>query len=225
MANNGTLFLDEIGDMALDLQSKMLRFLQERVIERVGGVKEILITTRVICATHQPLKEMIKSKTFREDLYFRLNDINIDLPPLRERDDDILLLAKVFLERYAKQQNKAIKGLSPAAEYVLQNYECQGNVRELEQIIRRAVIMSGNDYIQPDDLLLSESNVMANITLNKEKPLTLSLVRRKAETLAIYGAMEKVDGNVSKAAKLLDVSRPTLYALIERLDIDFNQAQ
>jgi len=223
MANNGTLFLDEIGDMALDLQSKVLRFLQERVIERVGGVKEISINTRVICATHQPLKEMIKSKTFREDLYFRLNDINIELPPLRERDDDILLLAKVFLERYVKQQNKAIKGISPAAEYTLHNYECKGNVRELEQIIRRAVIMSSTDYIQPNDLLLAENSVVIpSISLNKEKPLSLSLARSYAEKLAIFRAMTEVDGNVSKAAKLLDISRPTLYALIERLDIDLD---
>jgi two-component system NtrC family response regulator len=220
MANNGTLFLDEIGDMALDLQSKMLRFLQERVIERVGGVKEISIQTRVICATHQPLKEMIVNKSFREDLYFRLSDINIELPPLRERDDDILLLAQVFLERYAKQQKKVVKGISRAAEDILLNYECKGNVRELEQIIRRAVIMGVGDYVQPDDLRLTESKAAPSIKQDNDDSLSLSLVRSYAEKRAIYRAITEAKGNISKAAKLLDVSRPTLYSLIEKLDID-----
>jgi two-component system NtrC family response regulator len=220
MANNGTLFLDEIGDMPLELQSKMLRFLQERVIERVGGVKEISIQTRVICATHQPLKEMIENKSFREDLYFRLSDINIELPPLRERDDDILLLAQVFLERYAKQQKKVVKGISRAAENILLDYECKGNVRELEQIIRRAVIMGVGDYVQPDDLRLTESKAAASIKKDNGDSLSLSLVRSYAEKRAIYRAITEAKGNISKTAKLLDVSRPTLYSLIEKLDID-----
>jgi two-component system NtrC family response regulator len=222
MANNGTLFLDEIGDMALDLQSKMLRFLQERVIERVGGVKEISIHTRVICATHQPLKEMIENKTFREDLYFRLSDINIELPPLRERDDDILLLARVFLKRYAKQQNKATKGISRDAANRLLDYECKGNVRELDQIIRRAVIMGDGDYIQPDDLHLAESSTALITNQTADNSLSLSQARSYAEIGAIHRAIREAEGNVTKAAKLLDISRPTLYTLIERLNIDLN---
>jgi two-component system NtrC family response regulator len=220
MANNGTLFLDEIGDMALDLQSKMLRFLQERVIERVGGVKEIPIQTRVICATHQPLKDMIANKKFREDLYFRISDINIELPPLRERDDDILLLAQVFLERHAKNGNKTVKGLSQSAKNALLDYDCKGNVRELEQIIRRAAIMSDGDYLQLEDLRLVANDAISDTPQTLEDTLSLSVARSYAEARAIHRAMQAAEGNISKAAKLLDVSRPTLYSLIERLNID-----
>jgi len=220
IANHGTLFLDEIGDMPLDLQAKMLRFLQERVIERVGGVKEIPIETRIICATHRPLKEMIEEKLFREDLYFRISDINLELPPLRDRDDDILLLSQVFLDRYVKQQDKVIKGFSQSAEEALSGYDCRGNIRELEKIIRRAVIMSNNTYIQPEDLLIDR---VAPGPKNEHKEnsdmLTLAMVRNFAEKRAISRVLEEVNGNMSQASKILDVSRPTLYSLIEKLDI------
>ena len=222
IADGGTLVLDEIGDMPMDLQAKMLRFLQERVIERVGGVKEIQIDTRVICATHRPLSEMISEKTFREDLYFRISDITIDLPALRDRDDDILLLSQVFLGRYSKQQDKPIKGLSQSAELALSTYECKGNIRELEKIIRRAVIMSGNAYIQPEDLLIQSDTSKQSPQLEEsdDNVLTLAMVRNIAEKRAIVRALQEVEGNISKAAKLLDVSRPTLYSLIERLGIE-----
>ncbi|MCP4432975.1 MAG: PEP-CTERM-box response regulator transcription factor [Gammaproteobacteria bacterium] len=221
VANGGTLFLDEIGDMPMDLQAKMLRFLQERVIERVGGIKEIPIDTRVICATHRPLGEMIKQQLFREDLYFRISDININLPPLRDRGNDILLLSKVFLDRYTKQQDKTIKGFSQSAENTLLDYECRGNIRELDKIIRRAVIMSNNTYIQPEDLLI-ESSYSGDSTEKEisDSTLTLAMARNIAEKRAIERVMQEVSGNISKAAKLLDVSRPTLYSLIERLGID-----
>ncbi len=221
VANGGTLFLDEIGDMPLDLQAKMLRFLQERVIERVGGVKEIPIETRVICATHRSLKEMIEQNIFREDLYFRISDIEIALPPLRERDDDILLLAQVFLDRYANQQDKSIVGFCQSAEDALLGYECRGNIRELEKIVRRAVIMSSSAYIQPDDLLIENSLTNANIAPeNTENSQTLAMIRNTAEKRAIVRALKEVGGNISKAAKLLDVSRPTLYSLVDRLGIE-----
>ena len=221
VANGGTLFLDEIGDMPMDLQAKMLRFLQERVIERVGGIKEIPIDTRVVCATHRPLGEMIKQQLFREDLYFRISDININLPPLRDRGHDILLLSKVFLDRYSKQQEKAIKGFSQSAENTLLEYECRGNIRELDKIIRRAVIMSSNTYIQPEDLLIESSFLEDNIqTPDEDSTFTLAMARNIAEKRAIERVMQEVSGNISKAAKLLDVSRPTLYSLIERLDIE-----
>ncbi len=222
VANGGTLFLDEIGDMPIDLQAKMLRFLQERVIERVGGVKEISIETRVICATHRSIKEMIDQNIFREDLYFRISDIEIELPPLRDRDDDILLLSQVFLERYTNQQDKSILGFSQSAENALLGYECRGNIRELEKIIRRAVIMSNNAYIQPEDLLIENSTTESGTPPESEDGAqTLAIVRNAAEKRAINRALKEENGNISKAAKLLDVSRPTLYSLIDRLGVEF----
>lgn len=220
IADKGTLFLDEIGDMPLDLQAKLLRFLQERVIERVGGTKEIPINTRVVCATHRSMKDMIKQNTFREDLYFRVSDITIELPPLRERDDDIILLAQFFLERYAKQQGSVIKGLSRSAEAQLMNYQCKGNVRELEKIIRRAVIMVDNDYIQPENLLLESNNLPTEDDDPGEDSLNLLHARSAVEKRVIRRALNEASGNVSQAAKLLDVTRPTLYSLIERLNIE-----
>ncbi len=220
IADGGTLFLDEIGDMTLDLQAKMLRFLEERRIERVGGTREIEVDVRVVCATHRPLKDMIRDKTFREDLYFRISDITIELPPLRERDDDILLLAQVFLERYAKQQEKQIKGFTPAAENMLLNYECKGNVRELEKIVRRSVIMVDEAYIKPDDLLLeNQADRLPESEEDVEGTFKLSVVRSYAEKRTILRALKEAENNLSQTAKLLDVTRPTLYSLLERLEI------
>ena len=220
MADGGTLFLDEIGDMPIELQAKVLRFLQERVIERVGGTKEIPVDVRVVCATHRPMNEMIHEKSFREDLYFRISDITIELPPLRERDDDIVVLARVFLEKYASEQGKQIHGMSQTAENILLNYECRGNVRELEKIIRRAVIMTEDSYLQPQDLQLEiDPGMIPENAEEAENTLSLAMARNIADKGAIMRALEQEDGNISKAAKLLDVSRPTLYSLIVRLGI------
>jgi len=220
VANNGTLFLDEIGDMPLDLQAKLLRFLQERVIERVGGTKGIKINTRVICATHRSIKEMIRLNQFREDLYFRISDIVIELPPLREREDDIILLANFFLKKYAEQQGKSIKSLSPSAENMLMNYECKGNVRELDQIMRRAVIMSDGNILQVEDLNIELSTDNETDLFDEEsETLNLKVIRSTAERRAISRALQEVNNNISDAAKLLDITRPTLYSMIERLNI------
>jgi len=224
IADGGTLFLDEIGDMPLELQSKMLRFLQERVIERVGGTREIPVDVRVVCATHRSISEMIDSKVFREDLYFRISDMTIELPPLRERDDDIVVLAQFFLEEYANEQGKKIKGLSPAAQNALLGYECKGNVRELEKIIRRAIIMAEDPYLQPHDLQLQiDSSTLKQIENEAEDSLNLAIARSIAEKRTIVRALEQVEGNISNAAKLLNISRPTLYTLIERLNIDIEE--
>ena len=224
IADGGTLLLDEIGDMPLELQAKMLRFLQERVIERVGGTREIPVDVRVLCATHRSINEMIEEKVFREDLYFRISDMTIELPPLRERDDDIVVLAQAFIEKYAGEQARKVRGLSPTARNVLLNYECKGNVRELEKIIRRAVIMAEEAYIQPDDLQIQlNSSNSQNILDDADDSFNLAIVRSKAEKHTIIRAMDEVEGNISRAAKLLDVSRPTLYSLIERLNIEADE--
>lgn len=220
VAEGGTLFLDEIGDMPLDLQSKLLRFLQERVIERVGGTKEIAINTRVVCATHRSIGDMIKKNMFREDLYFRVSDIVIELPPLREREDDIVLLANFFLKKYAAQQNKGINGLSPDAESLLMHYECKGNVRELEQIIRRAVIMADHGILQAEDLNIQSSAASTEEMDEAPDTLNLKIIRNTAERRAIRRALKETDNNITDAARLLDITRPTLYSLIERLNIE-----
>jgi len=225
LANNGTLFLDEIGDMPIELQSKMLRFLQERVIERVGGTKEIPVNIRVLCATHRSMEDMIREKVFREDLYFRISDITIELPPLRNRDDDIILLARAFLEKYAREQNKSILGLSWAAESALLSYECRGNVRELEKIIRRAVIMTEKAYIQLEDLQLLQDSTKNKISDNQlGNTLNLALARSIAEKRTVLRAITEGEGNMSNSARLLGVSRPTLYALIDRLGIEVEES-
>jgi two-component system NtrC family response regulator len=220
IAQGGTLFLDEIGDMPLDLQAKLLRFLQERVIERVGGNKEIAIDTRVLCATHRSIKDMIAQNLFREDLYFRVSDIVIELPPLREREDDIVLLANFFLKKYSEQQHKNISGLSSAAENLLMHYDCKGNVRELEQIIRRAVIMSDQAILQAEDLNITRTFTDEEEIEETEDTLNLKIIRSTAERRAIRRALQETDSNISEAAKLLDITRPTLYSLMERLNID-----
>jgi two-component system NtrC family response regulator len=225
LANNGTLFLDEIGDMPIELQSKLLRFLQERVIERVGGTKEIAVNIRILCATHRKMEDMIREKVFREDLYFRISDITIELPPLRNRDDDIILLARSFLEKYAREQNKSILGLSWAAESALLSYECRGNVRELEKIIRRAVIMTEKAYIQLEDLQLLQDSTKNKIPADQlGNTLNLASARSIAEKRTVLRAITEGEGNMSNSARLLGVSRPTLYALIERLGIEVEES-
>ena len=227
LADKGTLFLDEIGDMPLDLQSKLLRFLQERSIERVGGTRQISIDTRVVCATHQPISEMIEEKRFREDLYYRLSDIVLELPPLRERDDDVLMLANVFANRAADQHGKVIKGFSAEAQGALLNHPFTGNVRELDQVVRRAVIMTANPIIQLDDLQLVSASGRHRQTAedsSQERSLNLNDARAKLEKRLIRQAVAESNGNISKAAKLLDITRPTLYSLMERLDISADQA-
>ncbi len=218
IANGGTLFLDEIGDMPFNLQAKMLRFLQERVIERVGGTKLINVDTRIVCATHQPIEEMISEKSFREDLYYRISDVVLKIPPLRDREEDVMLLARVFANRYSEQQEKEFSGFSLNAEMRLVEYEFKGNVRELEKIIRRAVIMSEGSLITSRDLQL-------DIVVNKEADsddfskitdLNLNHARARIEKLLINRAMVEAQGNLSQAAKLLGISRPTLYSLMSK---------
>jgi len=212
-ANEGTFFLDEVGDLPPALQAKILRFLQERVIERVGGRKEIPIDVRVICATHRDLETLIANNEFREDLFYRISEVSIRLPSLRERDGDALLLARVFLEKYAAQNNKAVKGFSPQAISMIEAYAWPGNVRELENKIKRAVIMADEKLVSDEDL-----DIRAQAD-DEELSLNLRQVREAAESKAINRALSVSGNSMSKAAEILGISRPTLYDLMNKLGL------
>jgi len=212
-ANHGTLMLDEIGDLPHSLQAKLLRFLQERVIERIGGRKEIPIDVRIVCATHQDLRALIKENRFREDLYYRLAEIVVSIPPLRARHGDAALLAHAFVRRFAADQNRGAMSLREDAVRMIESYQWPGNVRELENCIKRAVIMSDGNQITADDIgLSSDSN-------EKENRLDLRQVREEAEKRVIISALGRADGNVLKAAEILGVSRPTLYDFMHRFGL------
>ncbi len=208
-ANGGTFFLDEVGDLPMPLQAKLLRFLQERVIERVGGHEEIPVDVRIVCATHQNLKELVKAGRFREDLYYRLSEIVLTIPPLRERDGDSVLLAQHFKNRFCAQEGRANLHFSPDALAQIAHHDWPGNVREMENCIKRAIIMADGPAITADDLGLSGAPV-------EEEPFNLRQVRDEAEYRAIVRALARVEGNIVKASELLGVSRPTLYDLLER---------
>jgi two-component system NtrC family response regulator len=214
LADGGTLFLDEIGDLPLPLQAKMLRFLQERVIERIGGRTEIPVDVRVICATHRDLPELIQAGEFREDLYYRINEATIRVPPLRERQGDTLLLARAFLEKFAAELKRPIKGFTPQAIEAIETYDWPGNVRELENRVKRAVIMADGTQVSPEDLELPLDGDDAG-----KDPFNLREVREKAESQAILRALARADGNVSKTAELLGVTRPTLYNLMKKYGV------
>lgn len=209
VANGGTLFLDEIGDMPLALQAKMLRFLQERVIERVGGREEISVDVRVVCATNQNPAELISLNRFREDLYYRVSEITIDIPPLRDREEGRLILARTLLVKYAKQQGRALAGFSDDANDAIEAYSWPGNVRELENKIKGAVIMADGKQVTAADL---------GIDGIEQVPESLNLreVRQRAESKAIRVALMKSFGNISRAAEQLGVTRPTLYDLLNK---------
>jgi two-component system, NtrC family, response regulator len=207
LADNGTLFIDKIGDMPLALQAKLLRFLQERRLERVGGRESITVNVRLVTATNQKLEKLIAEGKFREDLYYRINDVRIDLPPLRERDGDPVLLAQYFLNGFNKTYSKHIAGFTEDALGALTAHPWPGNVRELENRVKRAVIMAENKRITAQDLDLGDIKV-GERDLNLRKEVARVEKRLAAEALALS------DGNISKAAKLLGVSRPHFYSLI-----------
>ena len=207
LADNGTLFLDEIGDMPLPLQSKLLRFLQERRLERVGGRESITVNVRLVTATNQKLEKLIAEGRFREDLYYRINDVRIDLPALRDRDGDPMLLAQYFLNGFNKAYSKHITGFTEDALAALSAHAWPGNVRELENRVKRAVIMAESKRITAADLDLGDVK-LGERDLNLRKEVARVEKRLAAEALALS------DGNISKAAKLLGVSRPHFYSLI-----------
>ena len=213
IANGGTLFLDEVGDIPLPLQVKLLRFLQERVIERIGGRKTIPVDVRIVCATHRNLNQMIADQTFRDDLYYRLAEISINIPSLKERTGDAALLAKHFLARFAREMNPQIKGFSASALTAIDQSEWPGNVRELENRIKRAVIMAEGKFVSASDLEIDEEDHEDALTIN------LKAARELADRKAIRRAISRTEGNISSAAKLLGISRPTLYDLLKQYEL------
>ena len=210
LADGGTLFLDEIGDMPLALQVKMLRFLQERVIERVGGREEISVDVRVVCATNQNPTELIRADLFRKDLYYRVSEITIDIPPFRDREEGRLILARSILSKYANQQRRMIVGFTDDANDAIESYSWPGNVRELENKIKGAVIMAEGKQITAADLGIDD------VEGGEIDSLNLREVRQRAETKAIRTTLMKSYGNISRAAEQLGVTRPTLYDLLNK---------
>ena len=213
LADGGTLFLDEVGDIPLPLQVKLLRFLQERTIERIGGRKSIAVDTRIVCATHQDLESMINDGRFREDLYYRLAEVVVKIPALAERPGDATLLAKVFLKRFADEMNPSVTGFAADALAAIDGWGWPGNVRELENRVKRAVIMADSKLVKAEDLDLGEEQEEASQVLN------LKSAREKSDRKMIRHALARSEGNISSTAKMLGISRPTLYDLIKQYDL------
>ena len=212
LANRGTLFLDEVGDLPFSLQAKLLRFLQSRTIERIGGRTEIEVDIRIVCATHQNLKELIEAGKFREDLYYRLAEIVQIIPPLRERTGDASLLAHAFANRFSREFQRGKVSILPEAMDAIEQYKWPGNIRELENRIKRAVIMADSGSIGAADLELDPGS-------NEDDFFNLRRVRDRAEREAVIRVLARVNDNVSKAADLLGISRPTLYDLLQKYNL------
>ncbi len=213
MAQGGTLFLDEIGELPPSLQVKLLRFLQDQRIERVGGRQVIQVNTRILAATNRDLQQSIVDGSFREDLYYRLGVVTITIPPLRDRVGDVFLLASSFLESYLAATPKKSLAFSAAAKRVLESYPWPGNIREMENRVKRAVIMAEGNRIQPGDLELDGNEKEAR------HGRTLREARESVERELILGAIERHKGNLTQVARDLDISRPALYDLMKKLDI------
>lgn len=212
-AHGGTLFLDEVGDIPLPLQVKLLRFLQERTIERVGGRRAIAVDTRIVCATHQDLESMIRQGAFREDLFYRLAEIVVRIPALAERHGDPVLLAKAFLKRFAAEMNPTVTGFAADALAAIDAHGWPGNVRELENRVKRAVIMTDGKLVGAEDLdLVDRDDEDAGV-------LNLKAAREVADRRVIRHALARSEGNISSTAKLLGISRPTLYDLLKQYDL------
>jgi two-component system NtrC family response regulator len=212
-ANGGTLFLDEIGDVPLPMQVKLLRFLQDQVVERIGGHRPIQVDVRIVCATNQNLDEFMASGKFREDLYYRLNEVRMVIPPLREREGDPILLATYFLKKFNGQFARKLKGFGSDALAAIATHPWRGNVRELENRVKRAVVMADGQSISAADLELAAAEL-------PNGSLDLREARARAERGVVQMALAQTNGNLSRASKLLGISRPTLYGLLEGLGLE-----
>jgi two-component system NtrC family response regulator len=218
VADGGTLFLDEVGDMPPPLQAKLLRFLQQKVIERVGGREEIPVDVRIVCATHQDLAQLIAAQKFRQDLYFRLGEISLRVPPLRERIGDVLVIAHALLRKYAATTPRPKRAFSPDALAAIQAYPWPGNVRELENRLKSAVIVSDGAVLNADDIGLPAGSDVAPPSV-----LNLKEARCRAERQVVSQALQAAAGNLSRAAEFLGITRPTLYDLLERYGLSATQ--
>ena len=212
-ASGGTLFLDEIGDVPLAMQVKLLRFLQDQVVERIGGHRPIQVDVRIVCATNQNLDEFMASGKFREDLYYRLNEVRMVIPPLREREGDPILLATFFLKKFNNQFNRKLKGFGSDALAAIATHPWRGNVRELENRVKRGVVMADGNAISASDLELAAAEL-------PNGSLDLREARARAERGVVQMALAQTNGNLSRASKLLGISRPTLYGLLEGLGLE-----
>jgi len=206
-AQGGTLFLDEIGDLPLELQAKLLRFLQERVVERVGGRREIPVDVRIVCATHQDLEALMEAGRFRRDLYFRISEVTVNIPPLCEREGDAVILARAFLQQCNSELKRGLKGFDQSALRAIENYAWPGNVRELQSRVRRAAIMTDGSYLKAEDLELGESQ-------GAVMPLNLRAARDDTERKLVVRALALCDNNLTTAANVLGIARPTMYKLL-----------
>lgn len=211
-AHQGVLFLDEIGKMPMSVQAKLMRVLNDGVTSRVGNREEKAVDLRVICSAHEDLAQRVQQGKFREDLFYKLDEINIKIPPLAERDGDVVLIARTMLSKFNKQFGRNIRGFTKDAVQAMEAYSWPGNVRELENKIKSAVVMSEGSQIGAEELQIEESQL-------REMPLNLRQVREAAETRAIQRAIVLADGNISQAAKLLGLTRPTLYSLMDKYSI------
>jgi two-component system NtrC family response regulator len=212
VANGGTIFLDEIGELPVHLQVKLLRFLQDHTIERVGGREPIRVDVRVVAATNRDLPAAIAAGRFREDLFYRLSVLTIQMPPLRTRGDDVRMLAEYFLDFYGRHHKRRLKGFTQSALRAIQAHPWPGNVRELENRVQRGVILARDAYLRPEDLELSEEPA--------DTPRTLQEARDEAEKKLLIEALTRNAGNITRAARAIDVSRPTLHDLLRKHGID-----
>ncbi len=218
LADRGTLFLDEIGEMPIDLQAKLLRFLEDLTFDRIGGTKSIKANVRIVAATNKNLKELVDRGLFRDDLYYRLKVLTINLPPLREREDDVIVMAKYFLEKFAKEQGKEILGFTDDALELIRNYQWPGNVRELINVIRKAVVLTDRKYIDVEDLDIDVDRVSKE--LSGKGLFSLKEHMERLERELFEKAYRITGGNVSKMASMLGVSRPTVYKLMEKYGLN-----
>ena len=225
LAHGGTMLLDDIDSLPLDLQVKLLRVMQQKEFERVGDHRTIKVDVRIITSTNQDLEKLVADKKFREDLYYRLNVISINIPPLRERKEDLQLLVDHFVDLYSKENHKKIKGVSPDALQAMMNYSWPGNIRELENIIERAVILDTDNVIKPADLpdIITNGNVLLNVESNQniitKFTSTLKDILQEPEKVHILRVLKEVGGNKKKAARKLGVNRTTLYNKLRKYSI------